>query len=185
MSKIVGIDYSMTCPAICILGDSFRTSGIHFLTPNKKLQAAHMNMYGHIHRDYKTTEERFFNITNWAMVCLPPNLEENKTIVYIEDYSMGSTGPTFSIAENTGLLKHYLYKNNVEFHLISPSVIKKDFTGKGNADKSLMYDAFVERTKIDLFQDLHLIRKTKVDSPISDIVDSYALALLGRKMYNG
>ena len=31
-----------------------------------------------------------------------------------------------------------------------PSVVKKGATGKGNADKDMMYEAFLKETKIDL-----------------------------------
>lgn len=176
---IVGIDYSVTCPSICLLGPTFQETKFHFLIDKKKLNATFDNVTGWFHSDYKTTEERFANITNWAIDRLP-----DPCIVYIEDYSMGSKGQTFSIGENTGLLKHYLYCNKVKFHLFSPGAIKKDFTGKGNATKDIMYDAFVEKTQIDLFVQLHLNRLAKVGSPISDIVDSYAIALFGKKQCN-
>ena len=47
-----------------------------------------------------------------------------------------------SIAENTGLLKHKLYKIKVPTKPVPPTVIKKYATGKGNANKELMYEAF-------------------------------------------
>ncbi len=172
---IVGIDYSITSPSICLLGETFSDSKFYFLTEKKKLFGQFDNIRGQIHRDYKTTEQRFANITDWVMECLP----DGPCVVYLEDYSMGSKGQTFSIGENTGLLKHYLYCNQIEFHLFAPSAIKKSFTSKGNADKTLMYDAFVTKTKIDLYSQLHLVRGKKVESPISDIVDSWAIALLG------
>lgn len=175
---IVGIDYSITSPCICLLGNTFQKSKFNFLTSMKKLNGEFGNITGTLHKDYKTTEERFSHIVDWVMDCLP----NEECVIYLEDYSMGSKGQTFSIGENTGLLKHYLYANKVPFQLIAPTTIKKYFTTKGNADKNLMYDAFVEKTNIDLFQQMHLIRKTKVESPISDIVDSYAISLLGQTL---
>lgn len=175
---IVGIDFSISSPCICLLGETFSDSEFHFLTAKKKLYGHFDNIQGHLHMDYKSTEQRFANITNWVMDCLP----NEKCVVYLEDYSMGSKGQTFSIGENTGLLKHYLYCNQVEFHLFSPSTIKKSFTSKGNADKNLMLDEFVSKTKIDLYSQLHLVRGKKVESPISDIVDSWAIALLGKNI---
>jgi len=79
-------------------------------------------------------------------------------------------------------MKYFLYKNSLPFTLISPGTIKKFFHGKGNATKDLMYDAFVEKTGVDLYKLLGIRRGKKVESPINDIVDSYALALYGRSM---
>ena len=56
------------------------------------------------------------------------------------------------------------------------SVVKKGATGKGNADKDMMYEAFVKETKIDLKK---LFDTEKVGNPISDIVDSYFIQKVG------
>ena len=57
-----------------------------------------------------------------------------------------------------------------------PSVVKKGATGKGNADKDKMYEAFVKETKVDLKK---LFDTDKVGNPISDIVDSYFIQKVG------
>ena len=49
-----------------------------------------------------------------------------------------------------GTLKHKLYVLNKRFQSIVPGQIKKNATGKGNADKLKMYEQFVKDTKIDL-----------------------------------
>jgi Holliday junction resolvasome RuvABC endonuclease subunit len=59
---------------------------------------------------------------------------------------------------------------------VVPSVVKKGATGKGNADKDKMYEAFVKDTKIDLKK---LFDTEKVGNPISDIVDSYYIQKVG------
>lgn len=175
---IVGIDYSITSPCICVLGPTFQETVFHFLTDKKKLGGSFENIIGWLHKGYETTEERFFNITNWVMSCLPVNLE-----IILEDYALGAKGQTFSIGENTGLLKHYLYKSNIKFRLVAPTTIKKFATGKGNANKELMYDHFFKKTKVNLFDQLHLTNNSqKIGSPISDIVDSYYIALYGANL---
>ena len=60
------------------------------------------------------------------------------------------------------------------------AAIKKFATGKGNANKELMYDAFVDEllTPKDLKEQL-TPRAKKVISPINDIVDSYFIAKAG------
>ena len=57
-----------------------------------------------------------------------------------------------------------------------PSVVKKGATGKGNADKDMMYEAFVKETKLDLKQ---IFDTDKVGNPISDIADSYNIQKVG------
>ena len=61
-----------------------------------------------------------------------------------------------------------------------PTVIKKFATGKGNANKEQMYEAFVDEllTPTDLKERLTPKAK-KVINPISDIVDSYFIAKCG------
>jgi hypothetical protein len=50
--------------------------------------------------------------------------------------------------------------------------IKKYATGKGNADKQMMYDSFVQDTGSPLRLTLTPDKK-EITSPVSDIVDSY------------
>ena len=71
-------------------------------------------------------------------------------------------------------------KNKVSFKSYPPTVIKKFATGKGNANKEQMYDAFVGEllTPTDLKERLTPKAK-KVINPISDIVDSYFIAKCG------
>ena len=45
-------------------------------------------------------------------------------------------------------------------------------TGKGNADKKLMYEAFVKETGVPI-KDMISPKSGEIKSPISDIVDSY------------
>ena len=49
-------------------------------------------------------------------------------------------------------------------------------TGKGNADKELMYQSFKEQTKIDLMKDFDM---EKLNNPVTDIIDSYYIAKFG------
>ena len=54
-------------------------------------------------------------------------------------------------------------------------------TGKGNADKDMMYEAFVKETNIDLKQ---IFDTEKVGNPISDIADSYFIQKVGYENSN-
>ena len=56
-----------------------------------------------------------------------------------------------------------------DYNLIPPSVIKKFATGKGNANKELMLDAFEKDTGTNLAQ----VFDTTSKSPVSDVADAY------------
>ena len=88
----------------------------------------------------------------------------------LEGYAFGAKGKVFNIAEATGLLKYLMYKMGISFTVEIPSVIKKFATGKGNAKKDEMVDAFIQETGIDLYK---LFEKDKVANPMDDIADSY------------
>jgi len=85
----------------------------------------------------------------------------------LESYAFGARGDAVTkIAENGGVLKHEMLNYGVPFETVPPTTVKKYATGKGNAKKLDMYDAFVERTGQEL--------KFKA---WSDIVDSYFIAM--------
>jgi Holliday junction resolvasome RuvABC endonuclease subunit len=91
--------------------------------------------------------------------------------IVLEGYSFGSTGRVFHIAENIGLLKHKMWEAKIKFDVIAPTAIKKFATGKGNANKEKMQEAFVDETNIDV--KLVLSQSEKQWSPSGDIIDSY------------
>jgi len=94
----------------------------------------------------------------------------------IEDYSLGSHGKVFDIAEATGILKYILYSNNLQYKQIPPTTVKKFATFKGNAPKEKMYEFFVKDTSINLKT---MLNCNSIISPLTDIVDSYYLARIG------
>lgn len=174
--RIVGIDYSLSSPCVCIGNPnnfSFETCKFYYLTDSKKLDIDVDNIRGDLHLDYSCEEQRYANITNWVL-----NLLQENDRIYMEGYSMGSTGRVFNIAENAGLLKHYLWKWKYDYNIIPPTVIKKFATGKGNANKQALQDCFVEETKYNIKEKLGLTEKQW--NPSSDIIDSYYICKLGK-----
>jgi Holliday junction resolvasome RuvABC endonuclease subunit len=94
---------------------------------------------------------------------------------------MGSSaGRVFNIAENIGLLKHKMWKAGITFITPAPTQVKKHFTGKGNARKELMYQTLTEQQPDVKLTDL--LKCKEGDSPISDIVDSYAMVSFYRSV---
>ena len=179
---IVGIDYSLNSPAICIVGDNFdfNKCSFHFLTSKKKhIGKFGKNIFGYEIKDYNTPIERFNNISLWALDIIHENKPKRETAqVFIEGYSFGSKGQAvFQIAENCGLLKYKLHMSpSILYDTVVPSVVKKYASGKGNADKQLMYDSFKEHTKKDL---LKMFDMGKLNNPVTDIIDSYYIAKVG------
>ncbi len=173
-----GIDYSMTSPAICTF-DGIKMA-VDYLTKTEKFAGMRsvegMDLYGYQHKEYNNEIERYNNIASWAMHIIRPESQ-----VYLEDYAMGAKGRVFSIGENTGILKYKLVREKkLGYYLVAPTAVKKFATGKGNADKDKMYEAFYAQTKIDLFS-LFGVNSTK--SPVSDICDAYFICKMSQENY--
>jgi Holliday junction resolvasome RuvABC endonuclease subunit len=171
---VVGIDYSLTSPAVCVARDkTFSNSFFYFLNDRKSVIGKCHNILGEAHEEYLTDQERYENIASWVLSILA-NFDKKDVVILIEDYSFGSKGKVFHIAENCGMLKYMLYKAGYKFFTVPPTVVKKSATGKGNATKEKMYEAFVK----DTFVDLHSIISptTKLGSPTTDIVDAWYIA---------
>ena len=70
-----------------------------------------------------------------------------------------------------------LFRSKIPYKKIPPTVLKKFATGKGNSNKEAMYSQFLKEENVDLLGllGLNLPKSGKIDSPISDIVDSFFL----------
>ena len=132
------------------------------------------DIIGYEHKEWTDPIQRFKNISDFALDIISPLLNPQ---IFIEGYSFGSKGQgLFQIAENCGILKYRLQEQNLPYETVVPSVVKKGATGKGNADKDMMYNAFVAETNIDLKS---IFETEKVGNPISDIADSYFIQKVG------
>ena len=171
MKVTCGIDYSMTSPAICIhTGDvwDLKNCEFYYQTSTKKLHVKLPKFEGTLFKDYKTEEERFFNNAMWADAIIK---KHKPNFAALEGYAMGAKGKVFHIGENTGMLKHIMWRNNLKFIVPPPTVIKKFATGKGNANKEKMEEAFLEQTSFDIRKVLGQSETTF--NPSSDLIDSY------------
>ena len=176
----IGIDYSLTSPAVCINDGNLM---FYYLTNKKKwIGKQSENIIGYEHDEWIDPIERFKNISNFVFKVIGKHISPTigyRSIekIFIEGYSYGSKGQgLFQIAENCGILKYRLQEQNLSYETVVPSVVKKGATGKGNADKDMMYEAFVKETKLDLKK---IFDTEKVGNPISDIVDSYYIQKVG------
>jgi len=184
--KVAGIDYSINGPSITIVDTDlpfcFENTKTFFLTKTKKHADVLFGgkIVGGLLSDYSTQEERFFNNAKWLVdLCVEHSVEH----CLIEDYAMAAKGRVFHIGENCGAMKGRLWAFGIPFDVVAPQIPKKAATGKGNADKALMHDAFMAETGIDLKNTMTPDKKA-VDSPVADIVDSYFIAKLCHEKFS-
>ena len=175
----VGVDYSLVSPAVCVFNDTageFCFDACDFIViSDKKIPCATRNIGIYPHKPWSNPNERYHNIADFLLNMIYFEYGDNQ--VLIEDYSFGSKGKVFHIAENTAVLQYNLWLKHIPYNKIPPTTLKKWATGKGNATKEMMYDAFVKQTGVDIFKTLGLKKSktNKIDSPVSDIVDAYWL----------
>ena len=181
MSVLAGIDYSMTCPSICIHDNpeedeqfSIDNCSFFFATDSKKYAKRYLSgkITGSIMESKYTFENDIARYMALADLFMELIETEDVTEVGLEDYAFAAKGQVFNIGENTAMLKSSLYQNQIPFFKFAPSQIKKFATGKGNANKNAMYEAFYNETAWDL-KNIMSYNKKSIDSPIGDIVDSY------------
>jgi Holliday junction resolvasome RuvABC endonuclease subunit len=183
--NIIGVDYSITSPAICIhSGNSWQinTCSFHFFLYGKKyenfISTEQFKAYKYPENRFSSSIERFSFLSDWV-------LEKCDTIDYvaIEGYSFGSSaGRSFDLGENGGLLKYKLCEKNIPFDVVPPKTIKKFATDNGNASKQLMESAFISETDLNPKTILQQTSE-KCISPSSDIIDSYFIAMWGFNNY--
>lgn len=180
MPIILGIDYSINCPGLCVYSSEhiLHPSHVHFFfnihhTTKRVHSVIESNEYSNIHpsfQDESITNNiiRYINNARWVIdVCK----EYGVTEVCMEGYALHSIGKVFNISEATGILKAELVKHGYPISIYSPPDIKKWFSGKGNADKLKMVSTFNERYQVE-FQKIFELQE--IDSPITDMVDSFA-----------
>jgi len=174
----IGIDYSLTSPAVCVNDGDLN---FYYLTNKKKwIGKQSDNIIGYEHKEWTDPIQRFGQISDFVFDILSPL---GTPEIYIEGYSYGSKGQgLFQIAENCGILKYRILQKGLGYTSVVPSVVKKGATGKGNADKDMMYEAFVKETNIDLKK---IFDTEKVGNPISDIADSYFIQKVGYDNFTG
>ena len=158
---IAGVDYSLTSPAVCVakvVNDdiTFENCTFHFLKQTKS-QKSFDKIYSYDYPEYTDDIERFSALSSWVLERIRW-FNGRVQRVFLEDYAFGATGRVFHIAENTGILKKTLRSSGFIYDTLPPTVVKKYATGKGNANKDLMYETFVSETKIDLQEKLSSLK---------------------------
>lgn len=173
--NIAGIDYSMSCPAICVCDKdniSFSNCHIYYITSMKKYSHPYENICPIFYKDWETDIERYDFLSQTVIDILAKHDVER---VFIEGYSYGSKGLQFNVGELTGILKYKLLISNICAIIIPPSKVKKYATGKGNANKFGMNEAFEEEFKLSTLNKIYEVGK----SPLADMIDAFYIMKCG------
>jgi hypothetical protein len=185
-APVAGIDLSLNSPAIVVVHPSsepsfilpFTSTSAYFLTNKKSNARTKNNITGELFGSWVGPQQRYETIAEWIVEVLQKNKVNH---VGLEDYAFSKHSSITALAENMGLLKYFLYKNGISYDLYSPSSIKRCATGRGNADKRLMRDAFYEDNPgYDICGEFGRKPTDNPVSPINDIIDAYYLALSAR-----
>ena len=179
MNKVyIGIDLSMTSPGISCLNEDGTIKWMRFFAQKPKYEGNVTDtLFGITYPSYECDEERFFKISMIIIDLIQREIALGfKVKICMEGYSYGSSSSRlFQIAENGGMMKHQMWTRKMDYIIAAPSAIKKHATGKGNANKELVYEAFIDKYGIELHSIFGLKTK-KAISPISDIADSVFMA---------
>ena len=191
---IIGIDYSLNSTGLCIWNKTLATFKFCNITSNKK-SVIHKKLDKEVSfsfYDIPLVKDDFSQMWRLNQICylIFEYLDEylmNKLYdveVRIEGFSYNSKGSSFiDLISGQSFVRKELIDSKVYPYIISPKTLKKKFSGSGNADKCGMLDRFME-TRLSLRTELDRINSTekalvnksgKISSPISDLIDAYAL----------
>ena len=151
-SKVLGLDLSLTGTGWCLNDKEALSMGL--IETDK--------MEGLPRIDFILQEIRH-------KFTIAPVDTTKTTLVILEDFSFASKGSSlFQIAGLGYIVRHWLWKNNIDFILVPPTILKKFVTGAGNSDKSVMLKEIYKRWGADINDD--------------NIGDAYGLSRIGRAL---
>ena len=193
MNIFVGIDLSLTSPAVAIYNQKEKHIIVYFYSQRKRyirertiLPVEWRDCSKFILSPFKTDKIdtslhlycRYHIIVSDILGCLQPYLGM-KLMIRIEGYAFGISSCSGSILyEIGGILRYHLYSCGLTWEDIPPTSLKKKFTMSGSATKNTMYEHFVRKGFPDLFELLSINDRICTDcipNPIQDIVDACAL----------
>lgn len=189
-SALTGIDLSLRSPGVCIINKTDKH--VHFWTIKQRVS-------DHKHISTTVTDGLYDTYQLTITQCEMPGtltnviqratyvaeairdqlIKHGVTKVKLEGYAYSKfTRGASAIKELTGILKYLLGKAEITIDIVSPTQLKRKFTGKGNVKKQAMYTRYLEYKLPDLFKVMNIKpSKTNIKAPISDMVDAFALAV--------
>jgi len=173
----VGIDYSLTCPAICVYWGTQtdpkpKDCSFHYLTKTAKLIGDFGNFHGTEYPKWDHPHERYHAIAMWAIDAMRKGRKDytDTPTIWIENYGFNANGRITDLAEHTGVLKQHLWKMGLPYKSVSIGSVKKILTGSGTASKEEI--GKVWRKEIPTGFPVG-------KSPSSDCIDAYGVLLAG------
>ena len=145
-AKIMALDLSLRSTGMVVLSDDGRTLASTNIKPPVRLRNA----------------PRLAYILSQIKLCYR---QREPWLVVIEEYAFAAKGMVFSIGELGGVVRLWLWENDIPFLLINPSHLKKFVSGKGNCPK--------ERILLAAY------KKWNIEIPQTDIVEAFCLAKMG------
>lgn len=194
----VGVDFSLNSTAICINDGELKF--INFINTDTLLTkkgdrplAAFEHHYAikdfidlnycpraELPKDYAEEQIRKLKDYDYLTDLITSYLPKG-SIIGLEGFSYASNGQGYiDLVMAQSILRYKISRvKDLELVIIPPSKIKKFFTGKGNANKVLMAEAFQE-LKIDhpLFKYTKkntIVKGKEIVKPIDDLIDAYAI----------
>lgn len=165
----------MTCPAACALYDDAPPQ-FWFAHENKRTSDSCVTCDVIVEKDVVRRAGRLADDFLAWLFRVAPDCKS----VAIEDYAFAATGRVYHIGENCGILKYKLSEQNITYVTIPPTVIKKFATGKGNAVKQRMVEAFLRVFPAGSAWIKELFPRMKdaapANSPLADLADAYWIA---------
>ena len=134
----------------------------NYIIYNKEDLSKYKSKKSHLFEYYKTLN--IIDIANKLYDIIKDFIDDSTTVV-MEGISYGSSLRTKSIFDLAGLnylIREKLIRNNINLNICPPAEIKKFASGKGNANKDILIEAFLV-----MFPQFTAIDK------IDDIVDAY------------
>ena len=183
---IVGIDLSLTSPAVAIYEDDV-WSLFAFAQRNKEHMFTWSNKPFQLHLFPKIPEgtvvERYIYIIDDIMEIIPKHC----TCVAMEAYAFPSreqAGHNFKLHELGGYLKIQLKKKGHIVHGVAVATWKKHIVGHGHATKKQICEFVTNNYDLDLLKILHLEinKKDKVPNPVEDLCDAICIAEYAKQM---
>lgn len=177
---IVGIDFSITCPAICIYsttGDNYYFEAWVHKNEHKKMviNKTINNM------EFKCTwidrkDDFKFRLPEAIVSSIMLRIDKDSDIG-IEDYAYSGSGQITKLAESAGLIKYLLYEK-YGYHIkeisISQGKMMTSFDMKGNTGKGESVINFIQTFVPNLLTELNYdINDMSV--PVFDWVDAFGI----------
>jgi len=207
---LIGIDFSINSPAICVNIDDdrlklisfFNTGGSNWGLSKSKKWDNHKTLMGNdlatvipytrqidqssYVDEQKSKMKEAIDLSNLIIDTIKPYKDMGEVKVGLEGFSYGSTGQSYIdlIMFNSFLRKDLVnvfgYDN---IYIVSPTDGKKKFSGKGNATKDVMIDAFlhnyIQSPLIEKLPLYNFYKDKQIDyrniKPIDDIIDSIGI----------